>query len=283
MAVKISATDLNSSLIEHDGLTPGSSSGQTSKEVLNDQNVNELELNVESNLRVIAEKTSNRETTRAALMAATKSLVMERGREKISIQEITHQAQVVSGTFYNYFENKNTIFEAVAEEMLADFLRELDEVRASLKDPAMIVAVTLNHCFKRSQKDQTWNNFLSAVCLEDKYELRQAANQCFEDIQRGVSAGRFKVENIPFTQNLILAMVRHINREIRLGNLHQDSIEDATRAILKMLGISDVIARALTQRPRPPAAAPKRTPEHISEDAPSDMLRPSSQKSRIIS
>lgn len=282
MTVIISAIDVNSSLIENEDVSPSFPSEHASRAALNDQNIAELDINLDNNLRVIAQKTCKRETTRAALIAATRSLVTERGKEKISIQDITHRAQVGSGTFYNYFESKHKVFDAIAEEMLADFLKELDEVRAPLKDPAMIVAVTLNHCFKRSQNHETWNTFLSAVCLNDKYVLIQEANQCFEDIQRGVIAGRFKVENIPFTQNLILAMVRHINREIRLGNLQADSIEDATRAILKMLGISDIIARALTQPARPPVAAPKRRPEQISEDETKTQLRPISHKSRII-
>jgi AcrR family transcriptional regulator len=278
MAIKILTVDLNRSLVENDGVAP--------------QNIAELN----SNLRAMQKKTCKRETTRALLIAATKSLVMARGKEKISIQDITHRAQVGSGTFYNYFENKHKVFDAIAEEMLEDFLKELDEVRAPLKDPAMIVAVTLNHCFKRSQNHETWNSFLSSVGLSDKYVLIQKASQCYEDIERGVAGGRFKVENIPFTQNLILAIVCHINREIRLGNLQSETIEDATRAILKMLGISDIIARALTQRARPPIAAQKRRSEQLSaedaaEDAdhvrkpqsPSTLLRPFSDKSRVIS
>ena len=270
MALKFSALDLNP--------TESDERGNKHFKAVPDTNL-------DSNLRVLPKKPCKRESTRAALISATKELVMERGKEKISIQEITHRAKVGSGTFYNYFESKHRVFEAIAEDMLAEFKIELNELRAPLKDPAMIVAVTLSHCFKRSANHNTWNKFLSAVCLNDKYVLTQDADQCFEDIERGVTAGRFKVENIPFTQNLILAMVRHINREIRLGSLGTETIEDATRAILKMLGISDIIARALTQPARPPIAARKRSDvEHASATTcESDgFLRPISDKSRII-
>ncbi len=239
-------------------------------------------------LDVIHEKRYKRAATRAALIDATQSLIMEQGKEKITIQDITLCANVCSGTFYNYFESKHKVFEAIAEGMLADFIKELDSIRAPLTDPAMIVAVTINHCFERAQNHETWNRFLSVTCLSDKYFLHQDADQCYQDIERGVAAGRFKVENIPFTQSLILAMVQHTNREIRLGNLETQTIDDATRAILKMLGISDVIARALTQPARPPIAVPKRnqteTPPASAEDDNSPrMLQPISDKARIIS
>ena len=244
----------------------------------------------EDQLSVRLEKQYKRETTRAALVEATQALVMERGKEKFTIQDITHRANVCSGTFYNYFESKHKIFEAIAESMRAEFTKELDKLRAPLKDPAMIVAVTLNHCFERAQNHETWNSFVSATCLSDEYFLHQDADQCYQDIERGVTAGRFKVGNIPFTQRLILAMVQHISSEIRLGNLENNAIEDATQAILKMLGISDVIAKALTQPIRPPIARPKRnhismsleSQPHVGENA-EPMLQPISNKARVIS
>ena len=295
MVVEVSTVELNPTLAENNKVIPGNSGSQSWDEWPDDKKaqsgqVENLDASPvagsDSNLRVLQQKSCKRENTRAALVAATKALVLERGKEKISIQEITNRASVGSGTFYNYFESKHRVFEAIAEEMLAEFEIELNELRASLKDPAMIVAVTLNHCFRRSHNHKTWNKFLSAVNLNEKYVLIQDANQCYEDIERGVSAGRFKVENIPFTQNLILAMVRHINREIRLGKLPLDAIEDATRAILKMLGISDVIARALTQPARRPVAAARHKPMENSGDAEAELsrglLHPISGKSRII-
>lgn len=244
----------------------------------------------EGKLGVILEKRYKREATRSALVEATEGLVMERGTEKFTIQDITHRANVCSGTFYNYFVSKHRVFEAIAENMLAQFTKELDEIRAPLKDPAMIVAVTLTHCFERAQNHKTWNIFVSATCLSDKHFLHQDADQCYQDIERGVTAGRFKVENIPFTQRLILAMVQHISSEIRLGNLDNNMIEVATQAILKMLGISDVIAKALTHPARPPIARPKRNqtsmplePQpHVGDNA-EPMLQPISNKARIIS
>ena len=244
----------------------------------------------EDQLGVRLEKQYKRETTRAALVEATQALVMEREKEKFTIQDITHRANVCSGTFYNYFVSKNKVFEAIAENMLAEFAKELDKLRAPLKDPAMIVSVTLNHCFERAQNHETWNSFVSATCLSDEYFLHQDADQCYQDIERGVAAGRFKVGNIPFTQRLILAMVKHISSEIRLGNVENNTIEDATQAILKMLGISDVIAKALTQPVRPPIARPKRnhismsleSQPHVGENA-EPILQPISNKARIIS
>ena len=85
-------------------------------------------------------------------------------------------------------------------------------------------------------------------------------------------------------------MVKHISSEIRLGNVENNTIEDATQAILKMLGISDVIAKALTQPVRPPIARPKRNqistplePEAQVGDNTKPILQPISNKARIIS
>ncbi|MCB1692645.1 MAG: TetR/AcrR family transcriptional regulator [Pseudomonadales bacterium] len=199
-----------------------------------------------------------RERTRASLLTAARALVLERGHEPLSIQDITTRADVGLGTFYNYFETKTAIFEAVIDEMRAEFLAELDEVRARLKDPAMIVAATLSFCLDRGTLNDEWNRFVTYSGLPGEYVLLPEPEQCLADIRRGASAGRFKVDDVAFTQGLILGIVRHVNREIMRGHLGRKAIADTTRHVLRMLGLPDLVARAIVQTPLPPVAAGKK-------------------------
>jgi len=195
-----------------------------------------------------------RERTRAALLQAARELVYERGHFKISIQDITERADVGLGTFYNYFESKQAVFEAVLDEIRERFNHRLDTIRQPLKDPALIVAVTLKYCFQQAQDNEEWNTFLTYSGLVGDYVLHQDDEQCLKDIRRGVNAGRFKVEDVYFAQSLVLGMVRHVNNEIARGRLGRQSMEDATRYILRMLGLPDLVAKALVQTPLPTPA-----------------------------
>ena len=201
-----------------------------------------------------------RERTRAALVTAARSLVFERGHEKIAIQDITERADVGLGTFYNYFETKTAVFEAVLDDMRAAFNEELEKLREPVKDPAFIVAITLKHCLRAAQDHGQWRTFIAYAGLQGEHFLLQDEDQLLEDIKRGVAAGRFKVEDVHFAQSLIMGMVKHVTREIRDGHLNRKAMDDTTQYVLRMLGLPEMVARALIQTPLPAAAAPKKGP-----------------------
>ena len=192
-----------------------------------------------------------RERTRRALLEAARELVYQRGHERIAIQDITERADVGLGTFYNYFESKQSILEAVLDGIRAQFNSELDRIRRPLKDPALIVALTLKFCLQQAQDNDDWNRFLAYSGLEGGHMLHQDEDQCLRDLRRGVAAGRFKIDDVSFAQTLIFGMVRHVNGEIAAGRLGRQAIEDTARYILRMLGLPDLVAKALVQTPIP--------------------------------
>lgn len=197
-----------------------------------------------------------RNATRKALVTAVRTLVAARGHDRISVQEITRQARVATGTFYNYFESKQDIFAAGAEDICAELAELLAETRTGIKDPAMRVSVTLKYYFQQASENQEWLRYIDALSLD--LTLQQPSEQCFDDIERGVKAGRFRIDDIHFTQNLVSGMVGHVTREIAAGRIEPEGIGFAIRSILQMLGLPDLVSKALTQTPLPPIAASKR-------------------------
>lgn len=193
-----------------------------------------------------------RQKTRLALLAAARKLVYERGHERVAIQDITEHADIGIGTFYNYFESKQAIFAAVLEEIRDGFRQELNGIRKPLKDPALIVSHTLRFCFRHAQDNTDWNTFVMYSGLEGDTMLHQDESQCLEDLARGVAAGRFKIDDIPFAQNLILGMVRHVNTAITRGQLGRNAMEETTEYIMCMLGLPKPVAKGLVQTPMPP-------------------------------
>ena len=197
-----------------------------------------------------------RQATRKALLSATRDLVFEKEHNCFPVQEITERAGVSTGTFYNYFEFKQDVFVAVAEDMCEELSAALAETRANIKDPAMVVAVTLKFYFEQAISNQDWREFIDLAGLT--VTLQQQPEQCLEDIERGVKAGRFRVDDVHFTQNLVTGMVRHITEEILNGRIENSGIEYTIRSVLQMLGLPELVSKALTQTPLPAIAMPKR-------------------------
>lgn len=204
-------------------------------------------------------KSVKRALTRAALVRATHELVLARGHEKISIQDITTAANVGLGTFYNYFDSKQGAFEAVLDQIRGQFYATLHGLRSPLRDPATRLAVTLQFYFTQIQDNQAWNDFVRFAGPEDPYLLSSDSDPLLADIQLG-AGGRFKVDDPVLTHNLILGLVRHVSQEIRRGQLSRKAMTETTRHILRMLGLPDQAAKALTQSswPLPPVAVTRR-------------------------
>jgi AcrR family transcriptional regulator len=200
-----------------------------------------------------------RQRTRTSLIEATRKLAYIGGQEKISVQDITEEADVGLGTFYNYFEHKQAIFEAVLDEIQQEFDAQLDVFRANNRDPAMLMAATLKYTFLQARENEDWLIFLEYSGRSKDEILHESLAHIHEDIEKGVKAGRFRIGRIDFTLNLILGMVKHVILEIRAGNAEADDSEEAIRCILRMLGLSDMVARALTQNPFPAVSAPRKS------------------------
>ena len=64
-----------------------------------------------------------RQRTGAALLKAARSVFSEIGFGAAGVRDIVRRTDLASGTFYNYFKDKEEIFEAVVGEMTAELLR----------------------------------------------------------------------------------------------------------------------------------------------------------------
>ncbi len=196
-------------------------------------------------------QSAKREKTRRALLSAVRDLVYESGHERIAIQDITMRAGVGLGTFYNYFESRDCIFEGVLDNLRQDFQQRLGEIRQPLKDVAATVAVTLRYSLLQAQDNVDFRTFVTYCGPIGNQSLLPDPDQLLSDLQRGVRAGRFKVDDVPFALQLVLGMLSYTYREIAEARLGRKAMDDTTRYALRMLGLSDPVAKALVQIPLP--------------------------------
>jgi AcrR family transcriptional regulator len=75
------------------------------------------------------------EATRAALIAAARTLFAERGYTAVSTGEIVDRARVTRGALYHHFEDKRALFEAVHEALEAELVARIGEGLAGDEAP----------------------------------------------------------------------------------------------------------------------------------------------------
>lgn len=194
--------------------------------------------------------------TRRALVEAARDLLVERGTDDVSIQEITDRADVGFGSFYNHFTTKAELFEAAVTEALDEHGSRLDEVTAGVQDPAEAFAVSYRTTARLADDQPAMARILVQIGTRYLAESHGLAPRALRDIDRAVAAGRFHVANA----HLALAgaagcMLSYLQLRLeRPELLGPTAPEDLTEQVLRMLGMSARSARAVAHRPLPPAA-----------------------------
>ena len=67
---------------------------------------------------------------RAAILDAAREVFAELGYDAAGVRDIIRRTELASGTFYNYFPDKEAVFRAVVDESAQEVRRRLREARA---------------------------------------------------------------------------------------------------------------------------------------------------------
>jgi AcrR family transcriptional regulator len=191
--------------------------------------------------------------TRAALVGAAQVCIAE-GRTNISILELTRIADVGLGSFYNYFETKEQLFQVAVEEALETFFDALDTLADDIEDPAEVFAQS----FRLSARLLRRQPELGRVPLRHGLSLISSgqglARRARRDIEAAVRAGRF-----PAVRDLDLALAVATGATLTIGQLlHDDPGRDDAEAadlvaedLLRMFGVPADEAHDICQRHLP--------------------------------
>lgn len=188
-----------------------------------------------------------RARTRAVLIAAGREVMAERGVDAATIQEITDRADVGFGSFYNHFDGKDQLLDAIVEAEVARLALLLDSLTADEDDPARVVARALRELLAVATRDTTWGWLLIRIFPLRHRLLAILGARVLRDVERGASSGRFQVRD-PHVAALavggaVFGIVRaHLDGEVGV-EAHEPFIEGA----LRMLGLTRAQARATAE------------------------------------
>jgi len=76
---------------------------------------------------------------RATILQAAREVFAELGYDAAGVRDIVRRTELASGTFYNYFPDKESVFRAVLDESAQDVRRRLRSARAGARTLAEFV------------------------------------------------------------------------------------------------------------------------------------------------
>jgi AcrR family transcriptional regulator len=193
-----------------------------------------------------------KQRTRAALIAAAQTLIAA-GKLNVPVLEITQAADVGMGSFYNHFDSKEELFEAAVADALDSHGALLDQLTASIDDPAETFACSFRLTGRLFRRRPQESRILLASGLNLMGSERGLAPRAQRDIERAAAAGRFTVDDPK------LGMAVAAGALLGLGKLLQDEPErdDAAAAdrvtedVLRLFGVPADEAHEICQRPLP--------------------------------
>jgi AcrR family transcriptional regulator len=192
-----------------------------------------------------------RAQTRAKLVAAAGALFARQGVDKTRINEITEEADVGFGSFYNHFESKEAIVEAVLADTIAAQGAALEAVTAGLDDPAETVAVAHRYFVNLARTDPDWAWLLVRFDLSHNVALAALGPFAQRDLELGVSAGRF---NVPDKRVALFASggaLLAVMRAVLDGQAPKNAGRQHAEGVLRLLGLSPQDAAEVAGRPMP--------------------------------
>lgn len=213
--------------------------------------------------------------TRDKLLRAAMALMADRGAQGVAINEITEAADVGFGSFYNHFESKESLHDALLEDMLEAFGSALEQIVQSIDDPAEVLSTSIRCTLRQARDNPQWGQFLVQNGFAGRLFLAGLAQHVMRDLKRGAELGRFSVQD-PLVALLLTGgtVIAAISTELAAAQsdnaLHQDAKaleldianipERTSAAILRTLGVADEEAAEIARRPLPDVDF---TPAHL--------------------
>jgi len=201
--------------------------------------------------------TSRRERTkaanRAAILAAGRECFAARGYDAVGVRDIVRGTDLASGTFYNYFPDKQAVFRALVEEFGAEARRRVRGARRSASGAEdflesgfraffeFIVADPVTFAFLRRNLSTIRERFGDAVLPAGLGELEA-------NLREAIARGDLPAVDVGYLAHAMLAVALELGQE--LAERRPPDVEGATAFVTALF------SRGVGGLPRRYAATP---------------------------
>lgn len=177
--------------------------------------------------------------TRDALVKAAQGF-LARGSTNAPVLEITQAADVSNGSFYNYFDSKEELWQAAIDAALESAGDYLDSLTIDLDDPVE----KFTQSFRLSGRLFRLEPQLSLVLLNSEAAAFSAAGglapRSRRDIESASAQGRFDVDDADLALAIVAGSLLSMGR-LLLAEPERDeatTVDGTTERVLRALGVS---------------------------------------------
>jgi AcrR family transcriptional regulator len=197
--------------------------------------------------------------TRAQLVRAASALIADKGVEGLRLREVTDAADVGFGSFYNYFESKEVLVEAVAQELMVSLAGTLGAGVEAFSDPAEAASAAHRWFVRTAVEDPETARLLVNLDQADVRFQERILPFGQRLLEAGVEQGRFLPRTSPLTTvHYVVGATLAVTRGVLDGRVGADAECETAEVLLQALGVDAAQAREVAHRALPSVATVKR-------------------------
>jgi AcrR family transcriptional regulator len=189
----------------------------------------------------------NKAENRTALLKAARAVFAEMGYGAASVRDIVRRTDLASGTFYNYFKDKDEIFEAVVGELTGELLKRHREGRGKARTAEEFFRRHYAVYFEFIVEDAELlalarKNFTAIRTLLDKPDVRALALALNDDIRAARAQGILPDVDVSY----LAASMAGVAFEISMVMVARDPVDPSAAtefATRLMMGGIDCVPR----------------------------------------
>ena len=175
--------------------------------------------------------------TRRLLLNAGRTLIATKGVAGLRIQEITEQADIALGSFYNYFASKDELLEAVITESLSDLALATITGVEDDTDPAEVVALANLRVIRLAYDQPDFARLIVNIGHSEALFGDAVHPHARIAVERGIASGRFVVADIEVLLTAVIGGAFALIREILDGRHGPYAHKAFARHVLASLGV----------------------------------------------
>jgi AcrR family transcriptional regulator len=158
-------------------------------------------VNVERRAQIGEEK---RARTRTKILETAFSLIgREKGRFTL-VEEVCQLSNISRGTFYNYFNGVEELFDALCYELSHDFNNAVLALVAEMNTDVEKVSAAIRYYLKRASTDKAWGWAMVNISINGYIFGIETHRHAESTISDGISSGAFKVQNLSLGRDMLL-------------------------------------------------------------------------------
>jgi AcrR family transcriptional regulator len=189
--------------------------------------------------------------TRQALIDAAVELIATGRGDRASIQEITDAADIGFGSFYNHFESKEAIAEAVLVDTVLAQGAEIDALTSQLEDPAEIISAAHRTFVRRAGTDPDWGWLLVRLNVSHNAVVAALEPYARRDFRAAVKADRIRVPNEEIALLAAAGALLAVMHAVLEGQAPKQADVLHAEGVLRMFGLAPDDAAKVARRPLP--------------------------------